>query len=190
MRKTKDEKELIIWVGQDGYYYFQGDYQICEGCKEILNDDFLYIRHWVSKREYHYYSLCINCLKNKVHKKLPSLFTTINKVKYTTQITIDCELAIFEDPRDLRPMKNGNFEMTTFDAADIRTDGAKIIDNTKLSGRQSLEGAKIGMDVQDAIAGKDDILLDNEVNKLLEDAKNSVPLIEEDKKKQLDNQKV
>ena len=85
--------------------------------------------------------LCLKCEPTRADNKVIGDDLVEWDARFVNVVPSGCTL-IMPIPNELAAGK-----MDTLTAAIKHDDGVKIIDNTKLAGRQSWEGAKIGLDI-------------------------------------------
>jgi len=119
-------------------YYVSYDGVICDSCKDRIKEIVFIFKIWNKKKTPQFIECCRNCL-DKTKDKLFGIVTELSSAVVTDVAPIGSQI-IFNIPPELVIGKN----RSVFEVAVDNSDGATIIDRTKLSGRESLEGATIG----------------------------------------------
>lgn len=153
----------------------------CSSCEKLIENTMLVFVDWVNPPNPNIYYAHLNCSKN-VKENCLSPVAKLNQfflVEFVLNLPVGCVPLILEIPS----LSNSKLSSETLFSNALKNDGSRIIDKTKHSFKESLEGVKIGADVQGLLEEKDEPL--NIVNglTLLDDIKkSSVPLLEDKKK--------
>jgi len=159
-------------------YYFNNIFKKCHGCNEII-EDLIIIKSIPSLKKTTLLHFCSNCFKKtKIHSQITQSFFCI-----VSKVLPKDSYPIFNFKITLKPSTINNNEISCFESHKIETE--TTIDKTKFAGRESLEGAKIGVNINKVIEEKDKGLKGDEGIKLLDNIKNSVPAIDYNKRRLL-----
>lgn len=147
------EQIPLFFDRKKNQYYYVGICQ-CSGCKEQI-DKVVVLRHSWSKNYFNYSKYCLNCFnKNKGD------YGTVVETR-TAQICLKRPNNAFHVLIQPPTLEDGN-NRTVFSVADENLEGESVNDLTRYSGRESLEGCKIGAfcevecDEQNKEVGTDD----------------------------------
>jgi len=135
------EQIPLFFEKSENRYYYVG-YCKCKRCNNIIKKSVIIIHTWGKK--YSDFGLyCLACFN-----KIPD---DIEVVKEARGAKIALERPKNAFPIIIRPpaLVGGKGYETVFSMAEKQVDSEEVIDNTRLAGRESLEGAKIGCDVKD-----------------------------------------
>lgn len=158
----------------------------CTFCNTVIElGDSFFIHKSYSKKEYVKNFYCVNCIKN--HKK--RIYDEFLTVEVTNTVP-DNSIIVADAPPSL---VSGNASVFTAAISNqgINADcsgGVEVQDNTKLSGRESLEGSSIGRDMTEQLEHLDGAIEEEDALKLLGEIQRSEPVTEKEHKKLLTTQ--
>jgi len=141
------EQPKLFFSNSTKKYYCE-DALMCVNCKSDLNDWFALITFW-NKKESWCSPYCGGCFDKIKANALVSEYKLVLAMRPP-----DDSHPVFITPPELVP---GRYK-DVFEAAQIKAQGVKIIDRTKLADKESIQGAQIGADINEFLAEKEKAL--------------------------------
>ena len=175
-------KRENVFYNEKAKMYLCDSAPFCSVCGQTTKDIFYYERTFLIRKQYINY-FCYSCVNKR--KKLKGEFSEILSVNIVDVVPQDSILLTTYRP-EIHTPKSLN-EVSLFDVEKI---GGKTIDHTKLAGRESLEGAKIGLDITEQLEQKEKPINDvKQLNNFFDDLLSAKPAIPQSKKPLLEGAK-
>lgn len=174
-------EQVFLDVKNDQYYYV--GVPSCDFCKEEQQDIIIFKRFHLLKKTIDYL-VCSKCLPRILEPKEHRL--RIISESYLLSVVEDIPpntIPVMFSRPGLKHKKG----ISVFDAvSDSLVPAERVVDNTRMAGRESFEGSCVGVDVQDLLMQKDaPISSEREAALLLDTLRDAVPVIEVYEKKRI-----